>query len=131
MHLIVDAHTPKVDLITSRPAMANWLKQLAWVIKMTPMAEPFILGYPWPDGTDHDALTCFLPIGESGISVHCYPEKRFVFLDIFSCNDFEEGKVLDYVIGTLGAYNWTVLLLDRGVKEGEIIAANVRNKRGG
>ena len=125
MHLIIDTYCERLGLITSRQGMAGWLKMLAIQIDMTPTGDPYILGYPWPDGSDHDALTCFLPIGESGISVHCYPEKKFVFIDIFSCKDFDVDKTLDFVCNTLEAHGEKTLLLSRGVREGEIEPVSV------
>ena len=115
MHLIVDAYCENIGLMTSRSRMRNWLKTLTLKAGMHTADEPYIKGYEWPGGSDHDALTCFQPLMESGISVHCYPEKKFIFLDIFSCKEFDIDKVLEFIKTSMKVYKGKVVLMNRGL----------------
>lgn len=117
MHLIVDAHCGNLRLMTSRSRMRNWLVALAEKAKMHITDKPYIKGYPWPGGSDHDALTCFQPLMESGISVHCYPEKRFVFIDIFSCKKFDLGEVFGFIKTSMKTSREKIILMDRGIDD--------------
>lgn len=127
MHLIVDAHCGNLRLMTSRSRMRNWLVALAMKADMCVADEPYIKGYPWPGGSDHDALTCFQPLMESGIQVHCYPEKGFIFIDVFSCNKFDPGKVFGFIETSMKTSHEKVILMDRGADaiSGAIIPATV------
>jgi len=94
--------------------MRNWLTALAEKARMHVADEPYIKGYSWPGGSDHDALTCFQPLMDSGISVHCYPEKRFIFIDVFSCNKFDLGEVFGFIKKSMKTSQEKIILMDRG-----------------
>lgn len=115
VHFILDAHCANMSLITSRSRMRNWLQALAEKADMRIADEPYIKGYSWPGGSDHNALTCFQPLMESGITVHCYPEKGFIFLDVFSCKDLNLGKVFGFVRRSLKTDHEKVVVLARGI----------------
>jgi len=132
MHLIMDGYAHNVALMTDKKLMEEWLKQAVEKADMTPFGEPFIYGFPWPGSKDWTAITAFQPLMESGLSVHCWPEKRFVFIDLFSCNDFQEGKVIAFMVDSFKMWRYKWLLLDRGIsKTGKIIPATLRRTSDG
>lgn len=128
MHLILDGHADNVGLMTDKVLMKEWLVETVEIAGMHCFGEPFIYGFPWPGSTDWTSITAFQPLMESGISLHCWPERRFAFIDVFSCNDFDEAKVIGHICRSFQMEKPTILLLDRGInpKTGEIIPVRLR-----
>ena len=128
MHLIVDGYAHNIELMTGKKVMAEWLVQVVQKAGMTPFGKPYIQGFPWPGSDDWTALTGFQPLMESGLSIHCWPEKSFVFIDLFSCNDFSYGRVIAFIVGSLDMWKYNHIILDRGVdsKTGKITPVTFR-----
>ena len=126
MHLIVDGHAENTELMTNEPALRGWLQLAVKKAGMEPFGRPYIQGFPWPGSTDWSALTAFQPMMESGLSVHCWPERKFAFVDLFSCGEFDAEAGAAYIAESFGMVAPTVLLLRRGVApDGSIMAARV------
>lgn len=128
MHLIVDSAAENVALMTSKPLMREFLREAVAEAGMTPFGGAYIQGFPWPGSADWTALTAFQPMMESGLSVHCWPERKFVFIDLFSCAEFDVERVVVYITRAFRLTAPTkVIVLERGIgKNGEIIPASVR-----
>lgn len=131
MHLIMDSYAENTRLMTDRQLMRGWLYRTAIVAGMNPIAKPLIYGFPWPGSKDWTAITAFQSLMESGLSVHCWPERGFVFVDLFTCGEMDEEtekRVTDHIIRTFRMVNPTKVVLDRGVDSltGEIIPARLR-----
>ena len=116
MHLIVDGVAQNKVLMTTVPMLRNWLMLLAEAADMRVHGEPMVTGYPWPGSCDESALSgiCFLK--ESSITVHCYPERSHVFIDVFSCRGFNAGSVTDYIRETMQMPVPEILVLQRGLE---------------
>ena len=114
MHLIMDFYCKNRKLMKDTEALKSWLLKSARVAKMHPYGEPTVVDFPFPSrvGTALSAV-CFL--GESSIVVHTYPEFNFVFLDIFSCQEFNASEVVKFVKETFGATKTTSYLFRRGI----------------
>ena len=134
MHLIIDAHAKNVGLMIDREQMKEWLFQVAKMAGMSVFAEPFIYGFPWPGSGDYSAITAFCPLMESGLVVHCWPEKEFVFIDLFTCGEMEretEERVVDHIVGTFQMIDPKIIPLERGIdsRTGEVVPARLRQPR--
>ncbi len=116
MHLIIDGNARNKHLMTTVPVLRNWLLLLAEKAGMRVHGTPMVTAYPWPGSADSSALSgvCFLE--ESSITVHCYPEQEHVFVDVFSCQDFNCEEVAAFVRETFDMPTPQSLLLQRGVK---------------
>lgn len=127
MHIIVDGKAECVELMTDKESLTQWLKGLAEAAGMTVFQEPIVVGYPWPGSTDTDALSgvCFLK--ESAITVHSYPEQGFVFVDVFSCKEFDVGKIYGHIRRGFDMITAKCVVLERGVdpETGECVPAAV------
>ena len=55
-------------------------------------------------------------IAESHISVHTFPDRGYVNIDIFSCKDFDASGSLEDVKRTFGLSDARVWTLERGVE---------------
>ena len=129
MHLILDGHVENVELMTDKALMKAWLAETVEKAGMTCFGEAFIYGFPWPGSVDWTALTGFQPLMESHCSIHCWPERKYVFSDLFSCKDFNDKKLVRHIKRSFKMDKSAVpLVLDRGIdsRTGEIIPTKVR-----
>ena len=54
-------------------------------------------------------------IAESHCAIHCWPEHKYAAVDLFSCSEFDYNTALDYICEKIGAKNFTVSVVDRGI----------------
>jgi S-adenosylmethionine decarboxylase len=86
-HLILEAYgcprKPLVDL----SLVSEILDAYPAKLDMTKMMPPYV--FTWRGSGEEDwGISGVVLIAESHISIHTFPEKQFVTLDIFSCRDF-------------------------------------------
>lgn len=132
MHLMVDSYAENKELMTDREKMKEWLLATAKIAGMEVFGKPFIYGYPWPDSDDWTAITAFCPLMESGIMIHCWPERSFVFIDLFTCSDVTrevEERIIGHMIRNFQMRKPSIMIFDRGVnpKTGEVTPARLRS----
>jgi len=131
MHLILDGHAKNTELMIDKAVMRHWLAEAVKKAGMTPFGDPYVWGFPWPGSDDWSALTGFQPLMESHCSIHCWPERKYAFVDLFSCKDFDSDKVTEFIIRTLQMTNTKIIILDRGLSgNGGIIPAELRSVNG-
>lgn len=125
MHLIVDGYCRNQELLENKVLLRDWMIGTAKQTGMTVFGEPQVVDFPWP-GSAATALSgvCFL--GESSIVVHTYPEYSFVFIDVFSCKEFEWGLVAETIARDFEMESPSILILDRGVSKEGIIPVRLR-----
>ena len=114
MELLTDFRCNNQDLMRDEDALGEWLLQAASAVGMTAFGDPRIENYPFPH-QDSVALSAQLFLGESGITIHTYPEYGAVFLNLFTCKDFDPEAALAFICETFGVYAGFYYLFQRGV----------------
>lgn len=129
MHLIMDGPCRNIDVMRDRALMSDWLHDTALAADMTPHGEPFIDGFAWPESDDDEALSGVQFLKESSITIHCWPEMHYAFVDVFSCRDFDARGLVLYIRRTLGMSPDGLHVFDRGVNPttGLIVPAQLRS----
>ena len=82
---------------------------------MTKISEPFVFEYSGVKPEDW-GVTGFVIIAESHISVHTFPEHGYVWVDIFSCKEFEAPQALGKIVDAFGLTSYTENILERGLE---------------
>lgn len=128
MEAKIDGTAKNIALMRNEVAMKSFLHKLAAVAEMHVIGEPRVMPYSWPGSADGSALSAHCFLAESSIDIHCYPEKKYVFVDIFSCKDFNEDRVMTCVAKSFNMPKPHKLVLNRGIDQrtGKCIPANVR-----
>lgn len=127
MELIVDFSSTNRQLMTDQKELGTFLVNLAHRCDMHVVGKPVIVGYPWPGSKDSTALSGVCFVGESHITIATYPEKYFVFMNVFSCKEFDRNAVVAFVTRKFNATDATIVELERGLDDkGAIIPARVR-----
>jgi S-adenosylmethionine decarboxylase len=96
-HLMLDLNDCNSAILDDLEACFRLLNELPEKIGMTKITQPYVFRYSGLIPED-EGITGVTIIAESHISLHTYPKKNFVFVDIFSCKPFDVEKARDHVI---------------------------------
>lgn len=111
-HLIVDIYTKNL-ILKSPVSLKKFLKELIMMSGNTILS--CIEKEFQPQGYSINYL-----LAESHASIHTYPERNYLALDIYSCGDGKPEKTIDLIIETLEPYKYKFILIERG-KDTKII----------
>jgi S-adenosylmethionine decarboxylase len=93
LHLVLDGHGCDIKKIGDLKIVYNFLDDVPNRIGMTKMIQPYVVR--WKDkGSVHEGLTGFVTIAESHLAVHTFPDNGRVYVDIFSCKQFDKEMVI-------------------------------------
>lgn len=112
-HLILEAYGCPKGKLADLGLMSEILDSYPSQLDMTKIMPPYVFRY---QGTVEDdwGVSGIVLIAESHISIHTFPEKGFVTLDIFSCREFDVDAAIDYFCGIFEPENFDKQVLMRG-----------------
>jgi len=94
-HLILEAYGCPRHLLADLGLVSQTLEAYPEQLDMTKIMPPYVFRY---QGTVPDdwGVSGIVLIAESHISIHTFPDKQFVTLDIFSCREFDVDDAVAY-----------------------------------
>lgn len=112
-HLILEAYGCPQELLGDLGLISQTLDAYPAQLDMTKIMPPYVFTYK---GTVPDdwGVSGVVLIAESHISIHTFPDKGFVTLDIFSCRDFDVDAAIDYFCSVFKPERWDKEVLMRG-----------------
>ena len=116
MHLIIDGYGGDVRKMQDLNLIYELLDSYPAAIGMTKIAPPYVFRYTGVN-PEHWGITGFVLIAESHISIHTFPERGYVNIDVFSCKEFNAEQAIDDLKSRLGLSEIRTYLLDRGLDE--------------
>lgn len=114
-HLMLDGYGCAKAKLEDLNLIYRILDELPARIGMTKIMPPYVFKYSGVKPEDW-GLSGFVLIAESHISIHTFPEKNFVSVDIFSCKAFDAGFASDYLKSAFGMAKMETNVLDRGTE---------------
>lgn len=127
MQVLIDGTSQEYSLMRDTSTLSTWLRECAKRIGMTPFGDPVVRAFAWPGSEDESALSGYCFLQESGIQVHTYPEARTVFVDVFSCKDFNSVLLTNFVRQTWAMdFEPDVIVLQRGIEHKARLKTRVR-----
>ncbi|MBI2908844.1 MAG: adenosylmethionine decarboxylase [Chloroflexi bacterium] len=115
MHLIVDGYGGDVQKMQDLETIYTFLDNYPAQIGMTKIAPPYVFRYIGSKPQDW-GISGFVLIAESHISVHTFPERAYINIDMFSCKEFDAEKAIRDLQESLGLDKVRVTVLDRGLE---------------
>ncbi len=100
---------PLADIALVSEMLDNYPAQLA----MTKIMPPYVFRYQGTYPEDWGVSGVVL-IAESHISIHTFPEKQFVTLDIFSCKEFDIDQAVEVFLERFQPERYEKKVLMRG-----------------
>jgi S-adenosylmethionine decarboxylase len=96
LHLMIDGYGGNPEKLNDRKLVTKCLDELPGKTKMNKISKPLVKSFDGNDIKDPGGHSGFVMIAESHISIHTFPKKKFVSIDVYTCND-EMDK--DFMIG--------------------------------
>lgn len=115
MHLTMDGYGCNPEKLANLDLIYEFLDRCPDLIHMTKIMPPYVFKYHGKVAEDW-GVSGFVLIAESHISVHTFPDRAYLSLDIFSCKDFDYDQALAYAQETFGISRFEHNLLDRGLE---------------
>jgi S-adenosylmethionine decarboxylase len=112
-HLMLDGYGCDQSKLQDLDLVYGLLEELPARIGMTRLMPPYVFRYAGARPEDW-GLSGFVLIAESHISIHTFPEKSFVSVDIFSCRAFDADLAARALRSALGMARVETRVLDRG-----------------
>jgi S-adenosylmethionine decarboxylase len=112
-HLMLDLNDCKQSTLDNLDACFKLLSELPGIVGMTAITQPYVFRYNAVVPEDA-GITGVVIIAESHISLHTYPKKNFVFVDLFSCKAFDVEKAKTYIIAFFESQSPVVNVQERG-----------------
>ena len=130
MHLLMDGFGGDVKNMKDEEFVYRFLDVFPSEIGMNKISEPHVTTYHGPQEEDW-GVSGFVIIAESHISVHTFPKRRYINIDVFSCKEFDAQRALDDLTARFSldtVRSWT---LDRGLEysDPEVAAKAVADQR--
>lgn len=93
-HLILDLKCFDKELMENKKVITDILNQCVSKINMVKLNEPVVL-----DGASYNkGVTGFQIIETSHISIHTFSDKNKISFDLYSCKDFNEDIIRNYLL---------------------------------
>ena len=96
MHLLIDGYSSDTQKIQDANVLRQFLEEYPSTLGMTRLCNPVLLNYEAPNPED-SGLSGFIIIAESHLSIHTFPRRNYINIDIFSCKSFDSERVLQDV----------------------------------
>ena len=115
MHLIIDGFGGDADMMWDTERLRSFLDEYPSNLGMTKITVPEVLEYHGPNPSD-GGISGFVIIAESHISVHTFPHRDYVNIDVFSCKSFDHEQALADAQSLFNLTQVKSWLLDRGLE---------------
>ena len=113
-HLTIDASSCDRKRLVDQGLVYDILDNLPKKLGMTKMTLPHVVKWLDSGATIH-GISSFVMIAESHISIHTFPEKDYVFIDVFSCRSFDVEEATKLLVNAFRAKEHTKNVVTRGM----------------
>ncbi len=113
LHLMLDLNDCNQTILDDLDACFRLLSELPTIVGMIAITQPYVFRYNASIPEDA-GITGVVIIAESHISLHTYPKKKFVFVDLFSCKPFDVEKAKKHIIRFFESQSPVVNVQERG-----------------
>jgi len=100
---LIELYECKAEKLVDRGLMRRYLRDACAAIDMKRIGKRVVIYNPGSRG-----ISAVQVIKTSHIVVHTYPARRFAFLDVVSCKDFDAVKAAEFSKNYLGASRYQI-----------------------
>ena len=115
MHLIIDGYSGDSQKMQDVDFIYQLLDTYPSQIGMTKISPPKVSKYIGSKSEDW-WVSAFVLIAESHISIHTFPERSYINIDIFSCKEFNAEQTIRDLQQKFGLAEVRSYILNRGLE---------------
>ncbi|MFA6006746.1 MAG: S-adenosylmethionine decarboxylase [Candidatus Paceibacterota bacterium] len=116
-HLMIDGYGGDTELLNSEALVRKILTELPVQLGMQTLAAPVIISAPDNDKKDPGGWSGFVVIAESHVSIHTFPKRGFVSIDVYTCrNGLDIETIKAYFTGSFALAELETNFVLRGKK---------------
>lgn len=99
-HLALDLYDCDPKAVGSLEVCYRYLDTLPEIIKVDKQAPPYVVYTDAQRYPDKAGLSGWIPIVESGVSIHTLTPTNFVSVDVYSCKEFNVEEIKLFTVKT-------------------------------
>ncbi len=116
-HMTLDGYGGSAEKLDSKEKVLHCLKELPALLGMNILGGPEVYYAPGNDKKDPGGWSGTVVIAESHISIHTFPARGFVSIDVYTCkNGLPKDRVISYFTEQFGLKDTEVNFIKRGMK---------------
>jgi S-adenosylmethionine decarboxylase len=115
MHLIIDGYGGSAQKMQDVQHIYQLLDRYPTQIGMVKLSPPQVAKYLGSKPEDW-GISGFVLIAESHISIHTFPERCYINIDIFSCKEFDPEQAIKEFQQQFGLDEVRSYILNRGLE---------------
>ncbi|MFZ1626658.1 MAG: adenosylmethionine decarboxylase [Candidatus Moraniibacteriota bacterium] len=116
-HLMIDGYGGSYEKLNDREIVFRCLNELPEDLGMTKLTTPAVFEAPGNDGKDPGGWSGFVVIAESHISIHTFPARGFVSIDVYTCkNGLDNRHTVKYFKEAFDLQDTEENFVERGKK---------------
>jgi S-adenosylmethionine decarboxylase len=120
MHLTIDGFGGSPEKLASEELVRGLLDRFPEGIGMTKIAPPFVQRYVGSKPEDW-GVSGFVLIAESHIAVHTFPDRGYVWVDVFSCKGFDVEAAIAGMTDAFDLGEARTRILERGLEYPHVV----------
>lgn len=124
MHATIDGYGGDAAKLADVELIRSLLDRYPGEIGMTKISVPHVMEYVGEKPEDW-GVSGFVLIAESHISIHTFVERRYVWVDIFSCKGFDATKAIDDLQRIFELETVETHILERGLEYPHDVSASI------
>jgi S-adenosylmethionine decarboxylase len=117
VHLTLDGYRGNKQKLNSFELVFNILDKLPEELNMKKLTTPYVVFAPPVSEKDQGGFSGFIIINESHISIHTFPKKNFVSIDVYTCgSELDSNKIINYFKEAFELEETEINIIKRGTK---------------
>ena len=117
LHLTLDGYGGDPEKLNDGDLVYKCLNELPEKVSMHKIFGPEVLEYKGGNPKDSGGYSGFVMIAESHISCHTFPLRKFVSIDVYTCNnDMDKDFIVDYFQKAFELEDTEVNFIKRGTR---------------
>lgn len=116
-HLTLDGYKGSLEKLNDKVLVLKCLNELPELLEMKKLAEPEVYFASDNGKNDCGGWSGFVVIAESHISIHTFPHRRFVSIDVYTCKSgMDQEFIADYFTVKFDLKDTETHFITRGTK---------------
>jgi len=114
-HLTIDGYDGDFHRLNDKDLIHQCLEELPELLNMKKLCKPHVYNAQDNQRKDPGGWSGFVLVGESHISIHTFPKRRFLSADVYTCkNGLNTKLIIDYFKRSFGLQDVATHLIKRG-----------------